>query len=255
MKRLTDKQMARFENNLMALAAPLYAVLGAVGAVFKISALEFLVTDPRALVPAIASFLFLLSRNILRVADELHEIRSGENQLLFQSDITSTHGSMWLRAQSHKTQRIWTSYLNPDAFSDGSVADSLKEYYKKAERVEVSDYRRVFAIYPDKPPYQGARRKGIDWIVAHLGRTKRLKSYQARYVELEFQAAEMWIDDGGINFSFPSSRIIEGGWSTSDPRAIELAKDYYQQLWHRARPAEELMPPVTPALLNASETP
>ncbi len=80
MKRLSEEQVARFENNIMAIIAPLYAILGAVGAVFKISALEFLVTDPRALVPAIASFLFLLSRNILRVADELHEIRVGDNR-------------------------------------------------------------------------------------------------------------------------------------------------------------------------------
>src|SRR5262249_13204745 len=117
----------------------------------------------------------------------------------------------------------------------------LKAYYKKAEKLIATDYRRVFGVYPDLPAYREKRCQSLEWLRGHLDRTKKLTGYQVRIVELEVQAAEVLIDDVGLNFSFPSARATEAGGATTDPRIREIMKDYFQQVWQRALPAEDYL--------------
>lgn len=241
MKILSEERIRRYENDFVGGIAIVYASLSIAGSVFKVSWMSSLTTDPRVLVPAIGSLIYFLVRRVVRLSDEIEKLRTTTFDLLFQPSIVNTHGSMWTRAESVKSRRIWATYLNPDAFKDGEVAQAIKEFYVKAESFEADDYRRVFAIYPDKHSYSDVRQKSIRWIGEHLKRSAHLKNYRARFVEMEFQAAEMWIDDAGINFSFPSARTSEAGWATTEPRALETAKEYFLQLWERARPVEELL--------------
>lgn len=74
-----------------------------------------------------------------------------------------------------------------------------------------------------------------------LNEQKKLRGYQVRFVELDFQAAEVLIDDVGVNFSFPCARASEAGWTTTDKNVMETMKDYFQQVWDRATPVEELL--------------
>lgn len=241
MNTLQEDRIRRVEHNLLAWAAMAYAGASIFGSVFKVPWMQSLAIEPRVLVPAIGAFVFLLVRRSIRLSDDLAKFTSAASHLLFQPSIVKTHGSMWQRAEEAKTTKVWATYLNPESFKDGQPATSVKEFYDRAEKFEVPDYRRVFAIYPAKPQYETTRRRSIEWIRGHMERTKALKGYEVRYVEMEFQAAEMWIDDAGINFSFPSSRATESGWATSESRAIEMAKDYFGQLWSRARPVDDLL--------------
>lgn len=241
MNTLQEDRIRRVEHNLLAWAAMVYAGVSIFGSVFKVPWMQSLTSDPRVLVPAIGAFIFLLVRRSIRQSDDLAKFTSAASHLLFQPSIVKTHGSMWERAEEARTGKVWATYLNPEAFKDGQPATNVKEFYARAEKFEIADYRRVFAVYPAKPQYEAVRRRSIEWLRGHVERTRPLKGYEVRYVEIEFQAAEMWIDDAGINFSFPSSRATEAGWATSEPRAIEMAKDYFVQLWMRAHPVDELL--------------
>lgn len=161
-------------------------------------------------------------------------------QLELQPDIDNTYASMWGRIENTKPKRVWATYLNPEAFVTGEPPADLKVYYEKAERLDVADYRRVFGIYPEHPLYRTKRKLSTEWIRHHLDRTRNLKGYQVRYVELTFQAAEVLLDDFGVNFSFPCARAAEAGWSTMDQSILSIMKDYFQQVWDRARLIEEL---------------
>jgi transcriptional regulator with XRE-family HTH domain len=162
------------------------------------------------------------------------------SQLDLQPDIDNTYASMWGRLETTKPKRVWATYLNPEAFATGEPPPDLKTYYEKAERLDVGDYRRVFGIYPDRPEYRTKRSLSLQWIRGHVNRTRKLKGYQIRYVELTFQAAEVLLDDFGVNFSFPCARAAEAGWATMDDRIVSIMKDYFQQVWDRASPIEEL---------------
>jgi transcriptional regulator with XRE-family HTH domain len=161
-------------------------------------------------------------------------------QLDLQPDIDHTYGSMWSRLDNTKVRRVWATYLNPEAFATGEPPEDLKAYYSKAEQLDAADYRRVFGIYPDRPEFQPTRRLSVQWIRDHMSRTRMLKGYQARYVELTFQAAEVLLDDRGANISFPCARAAEAGWATTDQAILDILKDYFQQVWDRAKPVEEL---------------
>ena len=180
---------------------------------------------------------FLLSNYVI---DSVVERGTG---LVFATNIDSTYGTMWARIRSIKPRpkRIWATYLNPEAFATGKPPEYLREYYQKAEQLNADDYRRVFGIYPDIPKNRNKRRKSIAWIKGHFERTKKLRGYQVRFVELDFQAAEVLIDDVGVNFSFPCARASEAGWTTTDKNVMETMKDYFQQVWDRATPVEELL--------------
>lgn len=153
---------------------------------------------------------------------------------------------MWARIESIKPRphRVWATYLNPEALATGEPLQDLKEYYKEAELLNAVDYRRVLGIYPDNrdvPEHREKRQKAIESIRGHLERTKMLKGYKVRIVELDFQAAEVLIDDVGVSFSFPYARSSEAGWASTDKDVCEIMKDYFQQVWNRATPVEKLL--------------
>jgi hypothetical protein len=163
------------------------------------------------------------------------------NGIIFQNSIDNTYASMWQRLESIKPQprRLWATYLNPEAFTSGEPPAALKRFYEKAESATAYDYRRVFGVYPNHKVYHERRKNSLSWIRGHLERTKGNENYQVRLVELEFQAAEVWIDDLGANFSFPSARANEAGWATTDRNVLELLKDYFQQVWDDAKQFSE----------------
>lgn len=239
MKLVTMTKFARLEHNLFAYAALIYAVIGGFGTVFQIPGLQRLTKDPTVIVSAAAFFLYALTRQAMRLQDEVTKLASVK-QLIFHEDIDNTYGSMWTRLVSAKPKRVWATYLNPEAFSTGSPPESLAAYYAQAEKLEVPDYRRVFGIYPNRPEVQEKREKSIEWLRGHRERTRRLKGYQARYVELDFQAAELLVDDRGLNFSFPSERATEAGWATTDREIQDAMKDYFHQVWARSRSIDDL---------------
>jgi len=161
-------------------------------------------------------------------------------QLELQPNIDNTYASMWSRIDTTRPKRVWATYLNPEAFATGELPADLKVYYEKAEQLDVADYRRVFGIYPECQQYRTKRGLSVQWIHGHLARTRNLKGYQVRYVELTFQAAEVLLDDFGVNFSFPWARAVEAGWATVDESILSIMKDYFQQVWDRASPIEDL---------------
>lgn len=237
---LTDEAITRIEHRVMAYTVLVFGVLSGIGSILQISFLQNWTTDVRVVVPVLALFLYTLTRHSLKVSEDLATLKKKHSPLEFQKDIEKTHGSMWERARANGTKRVLATYLNPDAFLGGDVDKSLKPFYEQAEKFECAEYKRIFGIYPNTPAFRAKRAESVAWLRGHRERTRKLISYEPRFVELEFQAAEMWIDDSGINFSFPSARVRESGWATSDEEAVRMAEGYFYQLWSRAKPIDDL---------------
>lgn len=66
----------------------------------------------------------------------------------------------------------------------GDVDSALKKFYDQAESYDGKDYRRVFGIYPSKKGHYPERREAIGWLRSHVKRTKGLRHYEPRYVEI-----------------------------------------------------------------------
>jgi transcriptional regulator with XRE-family HTH domain len=162
-------------------------------------------------------------------------------QLEWQSSIDKNYNCIWTRIEKTKPRRVWTTYLNPGAFRLGLPPKRLRAYYQSAEQWDIHDYRRVFGIYPALREFRDTRDASLRWISDHLGRTSHLQGYRVRYVELTFLAAEMLLDDTGVNFAFPSDDVVEVGWSTTDKKIMNYMKEYFQKVWDSAFPIEKLI--------------
>lgn len=226
---------SKIEDYLLVWLSAAYAILSVVAEIFKIDQLQKLYTNPEFFVPAISFFLFLVSRYIISLGGQLSQLKKLDKlvDVYSEEDIKQTHQSSLLMAKNSKIS-FYATYLHPEAFTDEQVIKDIRTYWKQVESIKLSDYKRIFGVYPDKPEYQESRRKSFQWLKEHKKRTENLTGYEFRYIEVEAHLIDVAVGETVANYAFPFTKYQERGFTMKKSDEIAVIRRYFLELWDQS---------------------